>query len=91
MMNVKTIKLVSNKVAKAFLATLLLLTVNQGFAQTVNTATVTRPAGLTFSCVNGPVDPGVTYANGAPASCSRYKITAALRMAASTPISPQGK
>ncbi len=54
----------------AYLAFAALLTSSQLFAQTVNTATVTRPAGLVLTCVNGPAGTGLSYASGAPASCS---------------------
>ncbi|MEY4584325.1 MAG: hypothetical protein RJB10_822, partial [Pseudomonadota bacterium] len=54
----------------AFFAFAALLTSSQLFAQTVNTATVTRPAGLVLTCVPGPAGTGLSYASGAPASCS---------------------
>ena len=57
--------------ASAFFALLALLASSQLLAQTtVNTATVTRPAGLVLTCVAGPVGTGLSYASGAPASCS---------------------
>ncbi|HRH04245.1 MAG TPA: hypothetical protein PK702_00290, partial [Burkholderiaceae bacterium] len=65
--------------ASVFLALAALLMSSQLFAQTVNTATVTRPAGLVLTCVNGPVGTGLSYTSGAPASCSATDTDAVTR------------
>ena len=57
-------------IASAFFTLAMLLMSSQLFAQTVNTATVTRPTGLVLTCVSGPAGTGLTYTSGAPASCS---------------------
>jgi hypothetical protein len=57
--------------AQRFVALSVFLLMNPLFAQTtVNTATVTKPAGLTLTCTNGPAGTGLSYSSVANTSCS---------------------